>query len=421
MEITNQTFLESTIIYLLKKNPFYGHMLLNMRVTYIEKWLGTAAVNITDQINIYLNPLMFNEMTIHEQSAIVEHEINHLLMEHFMRRGERTPFDFNVAADIAIDQLIVGLPNKERCIELYHKAFKELPKEFDELICGSLMPETYDLPNNLTCEEYYNLLQQNEKFKEDKAKGGTGDSVEVEIDFGDGEGKQKVRVRVSGLDDHSKWDESTNEISDELKQEKIKEWLKRVVNSMEAGDIPSHVKVAIGNLFKTQTRWREKLHRFLTRATLVTQKPSRKKLNRRFGLVYPGTATEFKLRLAVAIDESGSVSDELSTLFFSELRKINLVSPEIWMYQFDVECTEPQLFKKFKKLEREKCGGTVFVPAIKKAEELKVDALIILTDGEANLNIPKPKIPVLWALDSSNFKDFKPPFGSKIELEPEKK
>ena len=420
-----KALIENAIIWLIKYKPFYGHMVLNMNL-HFRKEAMIAGINVTDAVNLYINPEMFQIMTLEQQVAILEHEVNHLVNTHMNRKGNREHQTFNVACDIAINQFIENLPPKEKIMDMFEKVFKTPRKELEKVISGIHTPEMHKFEKNLTSEEYYELL------KEEQKKNGTdgNEEIEVEIQLGDGSGEgegqegdvqgKKITIRIpkNCLDDHSKWEEKGS-LNDELVKEKIKGLVNKVINSVEAGSIPSHIRQSITELFRTSTRWKQMLNRFLTRATLISQKTSRKKLNRRFGHVFPGHNTEFKLKIAVAIDESGSINDELSKLFFSEFTRLNLVSPEIHMFQFDTECSKPVLYKKYKKLERQKDGGTMFQPALDVAKELGVDALVILTDGEASLDLVKPRIPVLWALQGSDYDKFKPPFGLKIKLEPD--
>ena len=416
MAVTPKALIEHAIVWLIKYKPFYGHMVLNMHL-HFRKEAILAGVNVTDAVNLFVNPDMFKEMTLQEQVAILEHEVNHLVNTHMNRKGQRQHQTFNVACDIAINQFIENLPDRTKLIDIFHKVFGAEKKDLEKIISGIHTPEMHKFPKNLTSEEYYELLKE-----EQKKNGEDGDGeIEVEVQLGAGNGNGKkiiIKIPKNALDDHSKWDEKSN-LNDELVKEKIKGLVNKVVNSIQAGDVPAHIRQSITDLFKTSTRWKQLLNRFLTRATLISQKSSRKKLNRRFGHVFPGHNTEFKLKIGVAIDESGSIGDDLSKLFFSELARLNIVSPEIWMFQFDTECSKEELFKKYKKLERKHTGGTDFAPALKKAEELHVDCLIMLTDGEANLDLKKPKLPVLWALHADNYDNFKQPFGLKIKLEPD--
>ena len=391
--------LENLIIHLIKYKPFYGNFILNMNVIYQSDGLHIAGVNVTDKINLFINPKYFEMMTKEEQVAILEHEVGHIINCHIIRKGNRDHQTFNKACDIAINQFIQGLPDKERCKVLIGAVNKDMTPEYlDKNVTGSLYPSTYKFPENLTSEEYYELLKEKQS-KEKKGKG-------------DGE---------LSADDHGKWEESEDshgaeKLSEEYIEEKIKNLVKRVVDQVGCGNVPTHIQHMLDVLFTTKTDWRKGLHRFITRATLISQRYSRKRMNRRFGIVFPGQRTDFKLKVGVAFDQSGSMSDDQVSMCIAELNRINTVSPEIHMYCFDVEAEYLGKYRKGMKVPRKKCGGTDFKDVIAQAQKKPVDALIILTDGQADLNITKPKIPVLWGLDPENYKDFEPPFGNKIEL-----
>lgn len=421
MSFNKNAMIEHAVVQLIKYKPFYGHMILNMNVHYVKEAI-LAGVNVTNSVNLFINPEMFPLLSIEEQIAILEHEVNHLVNTHMTRKGNRDHHKFNVACDIAINQFITNLPSKEKIIEIFHKVYGTPKKELEKIISGVKTPKMYKLKDNLTAEEYYDLLPEDESGEDGDiviyidGDGKDGNAGKESEGKGNTKGKIKVVIPKGAFDDHSKWGEKSD-LNDDLVKEKIKKLVNKVINSVEAGSIPAHIKNSITELFRTSTKWKQVLQRFMARATLIAQRYSRKRMNRRFGLVFPGSTHDFKLKLAVAIDESGSVGEELSNLFFSEMTRLNLVSPEIWLYQFDIGCSEPKKFRKFQKLERVRSGGTEFTAPIKTAIELGVDALIILTDGQANTDIPKPKLPVLWALDEHNYEDFKPPFGIKIKLE----
>lgn len=400
--------LENLIIHLIKYKPFYGNFILNMNVIYDDRGLHIAGVNVTDKINLFINPKFFNLMTKEEQVAILEHEIGHIINCHITRKGNRNHSTFNKGCDIAINQYIENLPNKARCIELIGAVNPKMTKEeLERDVTGTLTPKMFGFPEELTAEEYYELLKEKNEKEKQQAQGGGGEGEA-------GEG-------TMGIDDHGKWDEcedstGASKLSDEYIEEKIKNLVNRVVQQAGCGNVPAHIQKMLDTLFTTKTDWRKGLHRFITRATLITSRYSRKRVNRRFGIVFPGQRTDFKLKVGVAFDQSGSMSDEQVAMCMAELSRINTVSPEIHMYCFDTESEYLGKYRKGMKIERKRSGGTDFKDVIEKCQKHPVDAMIILTDGEASLDIPKPKIPVLWGLDADYYKDFEPPFGNKIEL-----
>lgn len=72
---------------------------------------------------------------------------------------------------------------------------------------------------------------------------------------------------------------------------------------------------------------------------------TRRRLNRRYGLLFPGTRSLYKCRILIASDTSGSMSEyELAdaiSLIFSLAR-----DAEIHFCWWDAECTEPKLLKR---------------------------------------------------------------------------
>lgn len=146
------------------------------------------------------------------------------------------------------------------------------------------------------------------------------------------------------------------------------------------------------------------------RSTILSQKRhlTRMRPSRRFGFEQMGSRYEFKTRLLVAVDTSGSVgSEELGRY----LRIINTFFKygieEIDVLMFDnVIQSEPITLKKARKPKEflmKGRGGTNFqAPVDFVAEHPKYDGLIIITDGDA----PTPVVPahlaakILWVIDN---------------------
>jgi len=103
-------------------------------------------------------------------------------------------------------------------------------------------------------------------------------------------------------------------------------------------------------------------------------------------------------KLAISIDNSGSVSDSLLEQFFGELNSLATLV-EFTVIPFDTEVSETQIYKWEKGNKRPATrvlrGGTDFNAPTKWVNGQKFDGHIILTDMEA----PKPiasRCPRLW-------------------------
>ena len=128
-----------------------------------------------------------------------------------------------------------------------------------------------------------------------------------------------------------------------------------------------------------------------------------RKLNKRFPYIHAGKKVTRQAKIAISIDQSGSVSDGMLAAFFAELNTLSKLA-EFTVIPFDTEVDEAQVFvwKKGQKKnwERVLCGGTCFNAPTKYVNKQNFDGHIILTDMEA----PKPgrsKCQRMWLTDEN--------------------
>ena len=248
--------------------------------------------------------------------------------------------------------------------------------------------ETYKdkvIKDNQTMEYYYQFLKDNAK----KSKDGSDD-------FGGD---------MDTIDDHDMWEGSGT-------PEEVKEITKNAINKAaektKAGNIPGDVQTIINELNKSVVSWQHVLQRFIAKCTNISVDSSRKRRNKRYGLVHPGTIKEPELRLGIAIDTSGSVADKYLQQFFSEVKKIHSLGVEILICEADADVQALYEYDPKKPIKVKGRGGTAFQPAITKLEEAGVDALLYFSDGECSESL-KIKLPILWALCPS----YSMPTGAK--------
>lgn len=130
------------------------------------------------------------------------------------------------------------------------------------------------------------------------------------------------------------------------------------------------------------------------RASILSSKRhlTRMRPNRRSGFENMGSIRRFDTNLLIAVDVSGSISDEVLTHFYSVIAKIFKYGIEyVDVVQFDCSLSDIQTFEKVKKrIDIVGRGGTSFQPIFDfVAKNYKYDGLIIFTDGYA----PKPQKP----------------------------
>ena len=218
--------------------------------------------------------------------------------------------------------------------------------------------------------------------KEESAESGDSDLTEKEEPTESGSSEQNDLTECSAL-----WQE------DNFMDEKIKEIIEWACENMHGGTFSDNFMQTLYASLRPEIDYRKILNAF--RATVLSSDKmlTRFKPSRRYGFLYMGKKNEFTTNLLVAVDVSGSMSDNDLKTFFAAINqffKYGIKSLDV--LQIDAEIKGPVLTlkraeKKVKVLGR---GGNNFQPLIKYFEKSKkkYDGLIIFTDGYA----PIPKM-----------------------------
>ena len=286
---------------------------------------------------------------------------------------------YNIAADLAINCNIEGLPS------------------------SALFPKKFDLPDNQSAEFYY------EKLKKE-----TGDKGE----FGDiTEGKGEL------LDDHSMWGDFDKDVIEEKVKQISARAIKKQMEKGGFGNMPGSLVDEIMALNKPKVKWFREIRNFVQKSVLRGRKPTRKRENRRTGEKFPfhnpGSSRNTISKLLLAIDTSGSITDEQIKAFLTEINAL-VYLVETHVIQFDTQIHgEPQvLSKKVNSFTIRGRGGTCFEPAINMFIDKGYDGLIMFTDGYATFPdiSPNKQKKIMWALHQCDA-DVKIPYGKKVIIE----
>jgi len=156
------------------------------------------------------------------------------------------------------------------------------------------------------------------------------------------------------------------------------------------GSMSGELKKEILKRLETKVDWKKVLRYFVKTSQRAQRRSSIKRINRRYAYIHPGKKVQRRAKIAIAIDQSGSVSDEMLESFFGELNKLAKIA-EFTVVPFDTQVDESKVYAwkkgENKRAERVLCGGTCFEAPTDWANKNSVDGVIILTDMEA----PKPK------------------------------
>ena len=376
---------------ILVNNGFYGLLLMHM-VYSIDENCETAA---TDGKRIFFGPKFLDDISDSELDFIMMHEILHVVLQHCFRDGDRDREQFNIACDIVVNSNILLSNN----MDLKTITLKEYGESMHIAPDGK---EGYEY----TAEQVYAMLPPSSSIQGEKA----GEPV---------------------WDDHTRW--GMDEEDDTLRDV----WVKHLEDACEAisirdpsnqrGIIPLFAERLLKKLRKSQTDWRTILNDFVQEEIVDYSftPPDRRFDDSPFFLPDFNDKDDIVEDILFMIDTSGSMSDEMITAAYSEVKgAIDQYDGKLkgWLGFFDAAIVEPKPFEneeEFRIIKPAGGGGTDFQIIFEYVHKYMSDKLpasiIILTDGFAPF--PKEKlamgIPVLWLL---NNEEVEPKWGKVARI-----
>ena len=372
---------------LLIEEPFFAA--LSRKIEKKENYgIPTAGVRVnpdSGHFEMAYNPDFFEKLSDKEKAGVLKHEFYHLIFDHVTtRKPEGVPHQkWNIAADLAINSHLVG----------------ELPDQ----CCMPGEGPFADLPLGESAEWYLANLPEDDESEGQQGDGDGGEGDPSDSDGDDSGGQDNNNDNGNGpssskpgnFDDHSGWDEAASSEANQMAKERLKNAIKEAAqeaaqSSKGWGSVSGEVRKEIMKRLETKVDWRKVLRYFIKTSQRANRSSTIKRINRRYAYIHPGKKVRRQAKIAIAIDQSGSVSDEMLAAFFAELNNLAKLA-EFTVVPFDtqVDPSKVYVWKKGKsqKAERVMCGGTCFDAPTDWANNNSVDGLIILTDMEA----PKPK------------------------------
>jgi len=350
-------------VKLLLEKPFFGTLATRLEIVDGSLWCKTAA---TDGKRLYYNREFIKGLTPAALLFLIGHEVLHCVYDHLGRRGGRDPKIWNMANDYIVNYTLV----KEGC--------GKMPD-------GGLYDDKYtDL---MTSEEVYNQLMQNSttiKMTLDEHIDPT--SGKKEDDEGGGSG-QEVEVRVMGKDGPPKLSEDEMQaIRNEIRAATI-----QAAQTVGAGKVPAGVKRMIDALTQPKMDWRSLLETYF-KSTLKDDYTFQK-INRRswsMGAMLPGMNFMDTIDIAVSIDTSGSMTDEMLKDFLTEVKGImeTFKDFKLTLWTFDTQVYNPKVFTmenldEILEYDPKGGGGTLFEAnwEFMKEEGIEPQRFVMFTDG----------------------------------------
>jgi predicted metal-dependent peptidase len=342
----------------------------------------------TDGKQLVYNPEFINRFSLEEHIGLVAHEVMHLALAHHARRGHRDKERWNIAADLAVNPLLID-------------AGFTLPS-------GGCIPGegTYaDLPAGKSAEEYYALLP-------DESGGESESQEEGQNPCPDPGGCGGVMDPSDGSPAACKEAEAEAAVAVSQAQ--------RV--AQQRGELPGGIARLVQQVLQPMVDWRETLRAFVSR--LARNDYSWAHPNRRFihqGLYLPGLRSEELGDAVLAVDTSGSIDRATLDRFASEAEGIlQAYDCTLTILYHDSRVQHVQTWRSTDgplTLEPKGGAGTDHHPVFEWVAEQGVDpaCLVCLTDLASSFPTEPPAYPVLWATVGAG--GMKAPFGVQVEVD----
>jgi len=364
---------------LLMNEPFFAALSRRIEKTRSTA-IPTAGVRVNPssaQFELMYNPEFMGALSDKHQLGVLKHEFYHIIFEHVTGRkppGGLKRLD-NIAMDLAINSHIANeLPNENEPGPVIGKG-----EPMKACIPGQGPFAKY--PLNQTYEWYKARLEQDQEESE-KGEGGEGEGGEGGDPFGDADS-------FDSHDDFGDTEGTAGDIAKERLRDAVKKAAEEAEKARNWGTMTSDMRKQILDSITTKIDWRKVLRYFVKTSQRADKRSTPRRLNKRFPKIHPGKRVRRQARIAVSIDQSGSVDDAMLALFFAELNKLSEIA-EFTVIPFDTEVDESLVYTwkkgQSRNWERVKCGGTDFNPPTKYVNQKGFDGHIILTD----LCAPKP-------------------------------
>lgn len=278
---------------LLLKHSFFGNLATRLKLINADEWLPTAA---TDGRNFYYNSRFIMLLKPGEVEFLVAHEVLHVVYDHMGRRDDRDPQIWNIADDYAVNADL----KRHRVGEFITSVPCLYENKYDgkgaEIIYDDLMQNA----EKLNLDDLIDQLIDEHMDPEDGEGDGDGDQ--------EGKGPQKM----------------SKEEREQLRQDIKQNIINAARQAKEAGhSLPGEVERMVNDITEPKMPWRELIQANLT-ATIRTDysfmRPSRRSWH--MDAIMAGRAPGEEVDIVVALDTSGSISNDDIKVFLGEIQGI---------------------------------------------------------------------------------------------------
>jgi len=394
-----QTKLAAARTRLILEKPFLGALVLRLPLVEADpRWCPTVA---TDARALYYNPEYVRGLPLEQVQFALAHEALHCALSHFARREHRVKHRWDLACDLAINPLLV--------------------KEGLSPAPGALIIPDFE---GMSAEEIYPLV------KDDQIEG--HEPFDRHLYEGSRQGGQEAPAPASQEAPQPEQRQARQgrrpagqpqPLSPQEREALAERWRRYLAGAaqqaLQAGKLAGALARMVDRLLAPQVPWRTLLARYLVaraRDDYTYMRPSRRE-----GQAILPALRGHEVDLVVALDTSGSITDEEIRAFASELDAIKgQVRARLTLLacDWDLAPEGPWRYEPWEPLALPASlrggGGTRFRPVFDwvEREGLRPDVLVYFTDAQGEFPAREPPYPVIWLVKGGA----EVPWGIRVQL-----
>lgn len=379
------------------KDNLYGYFLFQMAREIKFDISSPTAVNFKGaHYVIYFNPIIFLTLTLKQMESTIKHEILHIVSMHLIRAKEGNAgygtLAINMAMDIVVNTYLDHLPPYATTLEWVNLNYSLQLLPFKPF-------------------EYYAEKIQTAIDLLEEDKDGAEDDSHI---------NETIETDYNPEKTHDIWEDSTD-----IDEKTLEEFTEKVINASQKGIIPNYLESMIASLknSKGELPWNIYLKRLMGTVESNKKKTiTRKNRRQPDRLDVRGQLRSHKANIVVALDISGSISDEEFNQAMKEvLAIVKNYNHEITIVECDNEIRRVYKVNSVKDIKDRLNirGGTKFTPVFEYANHNKANLLIYFTDGKGEeklLSIPRG-YKTLWVISGEGDKlSLKEAYGAVKKL-----
>lgn len=395
---------------LILDKPFLGNLVLRLPLKAADSWCRTSA---TDAKSFYYNPSFINKLDNHQVKFVLIHEALHCALTHFARRKNRDKHKWDLACDFAINPLLIE--------EGFHPPI-DVPifRRYLGMIAEEIYPMIDDNIDSEPMDQH--LYDDNSNDEENLSGEGMREDSVVDGRTLDSS-NNNYNTNNTTLRGNNGLAQKPKPLTPDEAQQLSAKWQKNLASSAQlahqAGKLDGEIAKLVDFFLQPQISWRSLLAQYVT--SLARDDYSYSRPSRRSGEAILPSLRSNQIDITIAIDTSGSISQDEIDEFVSEVSAIksnirssitliacdNKVSTKLmWHYEPWDELKFPASLAGG--------GGTNFNPVFDyiNQQDAQNRILIYFTDGKGVFPEFEPNYPVVWLIKGKSTV----PWGSRIQL-----